>query len=102
MPLVLRQVVGDGEPGRLGADEDVVGRPDGRLVDQGSQRDVDVLAVADQRIEEGAARPAVGVVRLLDVAAEDQQLVVPLGDGEFATLDAGEGLERRTGGAPAP
>src|SRR4051794_5131825 len=102
MPLVLGQVVGDGEPGRLGADEDVMGGPDGRLVRQPTHRDVDVLAVADQRIEEGTAAPAVGVVRLRDVLAVDQQPVLPLGDGKFAPLDAGKGLEGRAGGAPAP
>ena len=52
MLLILGQVVGDGEPRRLGADEDMLGRPDGRIVDQGSQGDMDEGAVADHRIKE--------------------------------------------------
>src|SRR5262245_31866869 len=101
MLMMLRQVVGDGEPGRLGADEDMPLRPDGRLVDQRPHRDMDILAIADQRIEQRPARPAVGVVRLFDVATVDQQLVLPMCDHELATLDSSERLEGCTGGAPA-
>ena len=50
MLCVLRQVVGDGEPRRLGADEDVLGRADGRIVDQNTHGDVDEGAVANDRI----------------------------------------------------
>ena len=45
MLLGLRQVVGDVEPRRLRADEDVLGRPYARRVDQRSHRDVRVRAV---------------------------------------------------------
>ncbi len=44
--LVLRQVIGDLEPGSLRADEDVLGRTDARRVDQRAHRDVHVGAVA--------------------------------------------------------
>ena len=53
---------------------------DGRVVDQRAQRDVDAGAVADDRVEQGAARPAVGVVA--SVVAVDQQLVRALRDSE--------------------
>lgn len=55
MLWVLGQVVGDCEPSRLGADEDVLGRADGRIVDEASHGDVDEGAVADDRIQERAA-----------------------------------------------
>ncbi len=90
MALILREVVGDGEPGRLRADEDVPGGTDGRGVDEGTHRDVDVGAVADQGVEEGAALAAVGVVRL--VAAVDQQAVGSLRDGELVLSIPANGL----------
>jgi hypothetical protein len=54
--FVSGQVVGDCEPRCLGADEDVLGRADSRIVDESSHGDVDKLAVADDRVEERAAR----------------------------------------------
>src|SRR4051812_7478461 len=99
MPLVLGQLVGDREPRRLRAHEDVVGRADGRRVDQGAHGHVDVGAVADDRIKQRAAPFAVRIVSL--VGAVDQQAVGALRDREFGSLDAGEGLEGRAGGAPA-
>ena len=62
---VLRQIVGDGEPRRLRADEDVLARPDGRIVDQGAHGDVDEGAVAHHRIEQRAARLAARVVAIV-------------------------------------
>ena len=73
---VLRQIVGDGEPRRLGADEDVLARADGRIVDQGAHGDVDEGAVADHRIEQRAARLAARVVAI--VVAEIMSLSAPL------------------------
>ena len=58
MRRVLRQIVGDGEPRRLGADEDVLARPDGRRVDERPERDVHVLAAAESGLLEGDERRA--------------------------------------------
>jgi hypothetical protein len=55
MLFILGQVVCNCEPPRLGADEDMRGRTDGRIVDEGSHGDVDEGAVADDRIKERAA-----------------------------------------------
>jgi hypothetical protein len=52
MLLVLGQVVGDGEPGRLGADEYVLGRTDTLVVNESSHGDMDKGALADDGIEE--------------------------------------------------
>ena len=100
MPLVLGQVVGDREPGRLGADEDVVGRADGRGVDQRAQGDMDPERVTHDRVEQGAALAAVGIVGL--VAAVDQQAVGAFGDRELRPLDTCKWLEGRAGGARCP
>ena len=45
--VMLRQVVGDGEPRCLGADEDVPARADGRFIHQRSHGDMDEGAIAD-------------------------------------------------------
>jgi hypothetical protein len=73
MLLVLGQVVGDGEPGRLGADEYVLGRTDSRLVNESSHGDMDKDALADGGKEERPANPAMRVVAVF--VAEDQELV---------------------------
>src|SRR5437879_2665367 len=70
---VLGQVVGNCEPWRLGADEDVHGRADGRIVDERSHANVDEGPGADDRIEKGAAHFAADIVAIF--VAEDQQLV---------------------------
>jgi hypothetical protein len=71
----LGQVVGDCEPRCLRADEDVSGRADRRIIDESSHGDVDELAVADDRIEERAARLTMRVVTVL--VAIDQKVVLP-------------------------
>ena len=48
----LRQVVRDLEPRRLRADEDVLRRPQARRVDERAERDVDVGALAHDRIQQ--------------------------------------------------
>src|SRR5205085_2886578 len=69
--LELRQVVGDLEPRRFRADEDVLRRPEARRVDEGAVRDVDVLPVANDGVEKRAAHAAACVVRV--VVAVDEQ-----------------------------
>ena len=96
---VLRQIVGDGEPRRLGADEDVLARADGGIVDQGAHGDVNEGAVAHHRIEQRAARLAARVVAV--VVAENHEVVCAAGDAQLVARDAGERLERRAGRAPA-
>src|SRR6516162_3882561 len=99
MPLVLRQIVGDNIPRRFRSDEDMMGRTDGRIVDERSHRDVNKGAVADEGIEERAAGLAVGVMGLF--AAVDEKVVGAARNPEFPALDAGEGLEGRARRAAA-
>ena len=99
MLFILRQVVGDREPRRLGADEDVPARADAGIVQKASQGDVDEGAVADHRIEQRAAPPAVRVIGVF--FALDKEIILALGEAEFAALDAGERLEGRPGRPPA-
>jgi hypothetical protein len=60
--LVLRQVIRDGEPWRLGADENMLGRTNARIVDESSHGHVDERAGADQRVElfQGLSRATSG------------------------------------------
>lgn len=81
MLLVLGPVVGDGEPGRLGADEYVLGRTNSRVVSESSHGDMDKGALADDGIVERSANPAMGVVAVS--VAEDHELVFARGDGEL-------------------
>src|SRR5205085_1423610 len=76
--VVLGQIVGYGEPQRLGPDEDMFGRADGRLADEGSHGDVDKGAVANDRKEERAAQLTVRVVAIL--VAKDQEVLLAIGD----------------------
>jgi hypothetical protein len=99
MLFVLRQAVGDREPGRLGADEDVSVRPDARIVDQRAHGDVNEGPVTDHRIKDRAADCAVGVVSVL--VAVGKKTILSLDDGQFRALDAGERLEGRAGRSPA-
>src|SRR5947209_3905855 len=93
---VLRQVVRDREPRCLGADKDVSGRADRGIVDQRAHGDMDESAFPHHRIEQRAAFPAMRVVA--DLVAIDHEIVLALGDAEFVARDAGERLERSTGG----
>ena len=93
--LELRQVVGDLEPGCLGADEDVRAGPNGGSVDERAQRDVNVGAVPHHGEEEGATRRAARVVR--GFLAEDEAPIRAVRDLELLPLDAGEWLECRAG-----
>jgi hypothetical protein len=97
--LVLGQVVGDGEPGRLGADKYVLGRTDSRVVNESSHGDMDKDALADDGKEERPADPAMRVVAVF--VAEDQELVFARGDGELVALYSSEWLEGRARRAPA-
>ena len=99
MLFILGQVVCNCEPPRLGADEDMRGRTDGRIVDEGSHSDVDEGAVADDRIKERAAHFTACVVAIF--VAKDQEVVLALGDAQLVALDASEGLEGRTSRPPA-
>src|SRR4051812_32842736 len=97
--LVLRQVVLDLEPRGLRPDEDVLGRPDARLVRERAERDVDVRAVADDREEQRSALRAARVI--LVGLADDHQLVAALPNPELLPFDPREGLERRSGRSAA-
>src|SRR5271166_1444223 len=92
--LVPRQVVGDRKPRRFGADENMVRRPYGRIVDESSHGDVNEGPFADDRKEQRAADPAMGIVRVF--FAEVHKLCLALCDYELPSLDSGEWLERQT------
>jgi hypothetical protein len=95
----LGQVISDGEPWRLGADEYVLGRTDTRVVNESSHGDMDKGTLADDGIEERPANPAMRVVGVF--VAEDHELVFARGDGEFVALYPGEWLEGGARRAPA-
>ena len=79
--FVLPQVVGDGEPRGVGADENVMRRAYGRVVDEGSHGDVHEGAVTDHRIKEGALTLAGRVVGVL--LPEDHRLARPFQMASF-------------------
>src|SRR5437879_3099604 len=96
----LRQVVGDLEPRRLRADEDVAGRADARLVHERAHSDVDVLAVAHDREQKRTALRAARVILVL--SPDDEEGVGAFRDLEPLPLDTRVWLERRAGCGPAP
>lgn len=99
-PRILRQAIRDFVPRRLRADEDVFGRANAWGVDEGAHGDMGEGAVADDRVEQRAALAAAGVVVAVRIA--DGEAAVGAGDQlQLVDADAGEGLVRRTGGAPA-
>ena len=65
--------MGDLEPRRLGTDEDVLAWRQVRSIDEQAQRDVHVLALAHDRIEQRASDAAPRVIQF--VAAPDEELV---------------------------
>jgi hypothetical protein len=77
----------------------VLRRADARVVLERAHRDVDVRAVAHDRVQERAADAAARVVRLL--VAPDEQRLGARDDLELLALDAGERLERRARPGPA-
>ena len=93
MPVLveLRQVVGDLEPRRLRADEDVLGRANCRNIDERPHGDVNERAVPHNGEEEGAALRAAGVVQVF--LPEDRDGVQTLGDLERLALGPGEPLK---------
>src|SRR5688572_5072105 len=97
--LVLRQIVGDGEPGRLRADMDMRGRVQAGSVGEGAVRHMHAGAIAHHRIEQRAAVLAEGVVNV--GRAVDRKTLRAFGEGELVALDAAERLEGRSGRAPA-
>ena len=99
MPFILRQAVGDGEPWRLGTNEDVRGRTDGRIIDKGSHGDVNEGAVADHRIKQRAAPIAVRVVVI--GVAKDHELVLASAEAQPVARNAGEWLKGRPRRPPA-
>lgn len=92
---MLREVVCDLEPLRLGADEDVLRRPDCGRIDKRSQRNVHVGTVPHHGEEKRATARAARVVQV--VLAEDEEAVPALRELELVPLDARERLERRAG-----
>src|SRR5215831_18582992 len=97
--LPLSKVVGDLEPLRLRADEDVLGRADARRISERAERDVHPRAVAHDGVEQRPADAAARVVAV--VVAPDQELVAAVGELELRPFDAGEGLECGAGRRPA-
>src|ERR1700682_1845311 len=98
MLFVLRKIVGNCEPPRLGADEDVLGRADGRIVHESPHGDMDKCAIPDDRIEQRAAYLAVRIVAVF--VAKDHEVVLALSDTQSVAPDAGEWLEGRPSRPP--
>ena len=71
----MRQIVGDRFPRCFGADKDVGGRANGWRVDERTERDVDVLAIADDGVQERAALAAANV--MIAVVTETKQGSLP-------------------------
>jgi hypothetical protein len=67
---MLRQIVEDRLPRRLGAHVDVGTRPDARLVGQRTEGHVDELSLSNDREEERSADAAANIVG--EIAAEFQ------------------------------
>src|SRR5262245_28865067 len=86
--LILGQVVGDREPRRLGAYEDVLARADAGRVDQRAEQDVHECAVAHDGVEERATHGAAHVARVW--LAVDEQAVAATAQVQLAALDAGK------------
>jgi hypothetical protein len=95
--LMLRKIVGDGEPRRLRANEDVRRGADGGLITESAERHMNVLALANQGVEEGATLGAPGV--MCEFFPENEQVSGPVHQLELLPLDAGEWFEGSTGGA---
>src|SRR5215211_2482062 len=93
--LELRQVVGDLEPRRLRADEDVPRRPNGGSVHERPHRDVHIGALPHHGEEEGATRRTPRVVQVF--LSEDEERILAVRDLELLPLDPGKRLERRAG-----
>ena len=97
--VILRQVVRDGEPGRLGTDEDVRARADRRDITESTHRDVDEVTIANDREEKRAASLTSFIMPSWRV--DDQDAVLAAGDTQFDALYPGDGLEGCAGSAPA-
>src|SRR5438477_1971225 len=93
--LGLRQVVGDLEPRRLGADEDVPRRPHGGSVHERSHRDVHIGAVPHHGEEEGATGSTARVVQVF--LSDDKERIAAVRELELLPLDPGKRLEGRAG-----
>jgi hypothetical protein len=78
---VLRQVIGYREPTRLGANKDMIGRADCRILDKRSHCDVNKVAIAHDRIEQRAAQLASRVVAVF--VAEHHQIILALPDAQL-------------------
>src|SRR5271170_6392293 len=94
MLFILRQVVADREPWRLGGNENMFAWAYGRIVNEGSHGHVDEVAVANDRVEQRAAHLAARVVSAL--FTKDLQALFALGDAQLVALDAGKRLKGRT------
>jgi hypothetical protein len=97
--IVLRESVGDGEPRRLRADEDVRRGTDGRFIAKRPERYVDELTFSNHGIKEGTALRAPCVVGKF--LSEDEQGFGPLAEDELLTLDTRERLEGSPSSAAA-
>ncbi len=90
----LRQAVGDREPRRLGADENMLVRPYRWAIDQSSHGHVNISTLSNNGIQQRSARFTVRVIAIF--FAEEHEVPMALCKGELYAFDSGERLERRT------
>ena len=94
----MRQVIGDRFPLCLGPDKNVGGWANGRRIYERTERNVDVLAIADNGVQERAALAAANVMIVL--VPETKQRCLSCSDREFSAFDARKGLVCCAGGSP--
>lgn len=87
----LRQIVGDREPRRLGANENMFAWLYRRSIDQRSHGDVSISTVANNGVDQRSAYFAVRVIAIF--FTEDHEVVLPRCKDQLLTFDTCERLE---------
>ena len=88
---MLWQGVGNGEPGRFRSNENMSSRCETGGIQERSKCHVDVLTIADERVEERTTQFAPGIVAGL--VTVQHETVFPLGDAVLGSFDSAERLE---------
>src|SRR5690348_18111845 len=97
--IELGQIIADVVPGRFRTDKNMTGRPNGWTIDQRSQRNVQIGAVANQRIEKRTAPFTMRV--MVRAATIPHDVIATARECETVGLYTRERLRSRPGGSPA-